>query len=437
MRYVLGIHLGQTRTTAAVCRLGASPWGKPEVVPLLGGAPWLDSVVYVSADGELQVGHHALRHAAAEPHRIARWPLHRTGDPVPYVLGDLSYPPQSLAAGLIGWIADRVAEAEGAHAERIVVTHPPSWSGYRRRLLHDALDEAQLPGVLALPSPIAAAEAYLARDEVPVGSSLAVCHIGGERVETAVLRRQPRSFELVLHAESAEHSAGTHLDDLLVEYVLRGSGVDASDPAAMAKLRAACTAAKERLSQLPEVLVTDRVSVSRAQFEKLAQPALTSAIAWLERAVSDVPEGELHAAVLVGGTARIPLARQLAEATLSCPVAVDDDPATALCRGAALAAQPRMPPPPKPAELSEASMAGALVTHVAELPMVYGPGDEEDPEPPPERPPIEISPLEPPKRKFSLARKGSGSGSGSKSSKTESSKTNRAGADQDNGDEDR
>lgn len=402
MRYVLGIHLGQTRTTAAVCRFGANPWGRPDVVPLLGGAPWIDTVLHVSPDGELQVGHHALRRAAAEPGRIARGPLHRTGDPVPYVLGDLSYPAESLAAGLIGWIADRVAEVEGAHAERIVVTHPPSWSGYRRRQLHDALDQAQLPGVLALPSPIAAAEAHLASEDVPVGEALAVCRIGGERVETAVLRRGPRGFDLLSHTESADYSAGTQLDDLLAQHVLPASGVDPNDPAAMAYLRAACTAGKERLSQLPEVLVTDTVSVTRTEFEKLAQPVLTSAVAWLERAVSGVPEDELHAAVLVGGTARIPLARQLAEATLSCPVTVDDDPGTALCRGAALAARPRLEPPPAP---SEASMAGALVTNIAELPVVYGEGDEDDPEPPPERPPVELSPLERPKRRFSLARK--------------------------------
>jgi hypothetical protein len=88
---------------------------------------------------------------------------------------------------------------------------------------------------------------------------------------------------------------------------------------------------------------------------------------------------------------------------LACPVAVDEDPGSALCRGAALAAQPRAEPAPAPEHTS-----GSLVTTTHEPPAVYGHSDE-DIEPPPERPPVEISPLEPPRRRFSFARKGSAS----------------------------
>lgn len=403
MRYVLGIHLGATRATAAVSRYQGGPWGPPEVVTLSGGAPWVDSVLYVSREGDLLVGQAALHRAPAEPERIARSPLHRTGDPVPFVLGEASYPAESLAAGLIGWVADRVAEVEGSQPERIVVTHPPSWSAFRRGLLHDALDQAQLPGVLALPSPIAAAESCLWNQDIEPGKALAVCAIGGEHVETAVLRRGPRGFELLGHAEGGEQEAGSRLDDLLVRHVLQRVAVDQNDPGAMARLRAACVAAKERLSQVPEVIVTDEVYLTREEFEEFAKPVLSAALSRLERLVSTVPSEQLVCAALVGGTARIPLARRLAETMLSCPVAVDDDPGTALCRGAALAAQPRQEPAPAQAETS-----GTLVTSSYELPAVFGQADEEF-EPPPERPPVEITPLEPPKRRFSLARKGGSS----------------------------
>ncbi|PXY31291.1 Hsp70 family protein [Prauserella muralis] len=401
MRYVLGIHLGATRTTAAVSRSAGGPWGTPEAVPLLGGLPWLDSALYIGRDGTLEAGQAALRHAPTEPERIARAPHLRTGDPVPVVLGEASYPAESLAAALIGWVADRVAEAEGADAERIVVTHPPSWSAYRRGLLHDALDQAQLPGVLALPSPIAAAESHHAREPVDEGAALAVCHLGGEHVETAVLRRGPRGFELLAHAEAAEQDAGARLDDLLVRHVLPRAGVDENDPGSMARLRMACTAAKERLCQVPEAAVLGEVGLSRTEFESLARPVLAAAVAHLERIAATAPADGLTAAVLVGGTARIPLAAELARTMLSCPVVVDDDPGTALARGAALAAQPRPAPPPVQGELSGSLVPGGG----PELPAVYGQPDD-DLEPPPERPPVEVTPLEPPKRRFSLSRKG-------------------------------
>lgn len=421
MRYVLGIHLGATRVSAAVSRYRRGHWSPPEVVPLGGSTRWTESVLHVSGQGDLLVGHAALRHAVTEPERVARAPLHRTGDPVPFVLGELSYPAEALAAGMIGWVADRVAETEAAHAERIVVTHPPSWSAYRRGLLHEALDAAELPGVLALPSPIAAAEGHLGTPDVtPVepGRLLAVCALGGVHVETALLRRTPHGVELLAHNESSEHEAGCRLDDLVVRHVLDRSEVDASDPGAMSRLRGAAIAAKERLSTTTDVLVTDTVSLSRQEFEHLATPVLRSAVRRLRRLLVHVPEGQLAAAVLVGGSANIPLAATLARAELPCPVVVAEDPGTALSRGAALAARPRPHPRPGPAQepppeavepgdSGAPGSGGALVPGVDDAPALSGRPDAfEDFEPPPHRPPVEITPLQPPRRRFSRPRRG-------------------------------
>ncbi|ASR38479.1 molecular chaperone [Prauserella marina] len=397
MRYVMGIHLGRTRTTAAVCRSDGGPWGGPEVVPLWGGVPWIDTVLHISHGGELSAGQTAVRHAAVAPDRIVRAPHRRTGDDVPFVLGDLSYTAEALAAALIGLVADRVADIEGVHAERIVVTHPPSWSGYRRGLLHDALDNADLPGVLALPSPIAAAESHLANERVDVGSLLAVCRIGGEQVETALLRQGPRGFDLLSHTEGGEHEAGARMDDLIVGHVLRQVSRDKNDAVAMASLRAACTMAKERLSTAREVVVADDARLTRAELETLIRPVLQAGIGQLARTAANATTGDIAAAVLVGGSAAIPLFAQLARTVLDCPVFVDANPGTAMARGAALAARPR----PEPRE----EVGNSLVASNHELPAVYGQRDEADEEPPPERPPVEITPLTPPKRKFSFSRK--------------------------------
>ncbi|MEY7971766.1 Hsp70 family protein [Saccharomonospora xinjiangensis] len=426
MRYVLGIHLGATRVSAAVCRYRGGVWASAEVVPIGGRTPWAESVLHVSDQGDLLVGQAALHRAVAEPERVARAPLHRTGDPVPFVLGEATYPAETLAAGMIGWVADRVAEAEAAHAERIVVTHPPSWSSYRRGLLHQALDAAELPGVLALPSPVAAAENHLASpDGEPVepGRLLAVCAIGGVHVETALLRRTPVGVELLAHNKSSEHEAGCRLDDLVVRHVLDRADIDGNDPYAMGRLRAAALAAKERLSSSTDVFVTDTVSLSRQEFEEFAAPVLRSAIGKLRSLLEPVPEGQLAAALLVGGSARIPLAAALARTMLPCPVVVDHDPGTTLCRGAALAARPR--PRPRPAaargpeplegQVSEPEKPGtSLAPELDDLPVRYGePGRGDGTEgeagdavePPPRRPPVEITPLEPPRRRFSLARR--------------------------------
>lgn len=449
MRYVLGIHLGRTRVTASVCRHGTAGWEAPEVVPLGAGVPWIESVLHVSPEGDLLVGQAALHRAGGEPDRIARAPLHRTGDPVPIVLGGVSYPPESLAAGMIGWVADRVAEAEAAQAERIVVTHPPGWSAYRRGLLHDALDQAELPGVLALPCPIAAAESLTtgapgtppevlaapAADRhppdttdpgaVPVGGLLGVCVLGGIGAQAALLRRTARGFELLSHAESHEPEAGARLDDLLVERVLERGGFDESDPQLMAHLRTMSTAAKERLAHTTETAVTESVSITREEFDDLARPVLSAAIGRLRRLTSAAPTDDLASVVLVGGSARLPLVGELARTMISVPVTVDNDPGGALSRGAALAARPR-PAPAEPRGEAGRDAAvrsvdggvpdsGTLVTTVHGLPAAFADLDSEhdrqnhDEEPPPGRPPVEITPLDPPKRRFAFARRGSSS----------------------------
>ncbi|GHF59423.1 molecular chaperone DnaK (HSP70) [Amycolatopsis bartoniae] len=366
MRYVLGIDLGSTRIKAAVCRRAGEIWGEPEVVCSL------ESVLHVAADATVVAGPEARHAAAAEPERIARGFVRRVGDEVPMLLGDELYRPESLAAVVVGWVADQVAELEGEEADRIAVTHPPGWGAHRRRLLHDALVEAGLPGVLLLPGPAAAAEALLVRERVEVGSLLAVCRLGGEHVDTALLRRAAATFELVAHDEQP----APPIDDVLVEHAVSRFG---GEPA---QLRAACVEVKERLSTVTEVDLPGRLT--RVEFERLVQPLLTVALTPVRR------YEEASAVLLAGGMARIPLVGRLAEELLDCRVVVDPGPETAACRGAALAARPPAEAPPE---------STALVPVVPGYPELDA-DEVYDSEPTPPRPPVVVTPLEPPRRRF-------------------------------------
>ncbi|WP_343034497.1 Hsp70 family protein [Amycolatopsis anabasis] len=381
------------------------------MVPLAGGARWIDTVLHVAPDGAVLAGQAVRRYLNSEPERLASGFLAQVGDPVPLVLGEDRYLAEALAATFAGWVADLVTEAEGGPAERIVLTHPAAWGPHRRGALYAALDEAGLPGVLLLPSPVAAAELGIPGERLDPGAVLAVCRIGGEHVESAVLRRAPAGFELLARAENAVPRAGNRIDDLLVEYVLAEAGVAApehTDPdarTAMGRVRAACVEAKERLSLAPEAIVPvpfpggrGEVRLTRPEFEHLARPVLTAAVAQLRRLAAPVPADRFAGAVLVGGSARIPLVAELAEEALNCRVLVDHDPGTAVARGAALAGLPRMAPETD----RDSAVSTALATRDSgELARV----EEDELGPPPPRPPVEVTPLDPPKR-FALSRKG-------------------------------
>jgi sugar (pentulose or hexulose) kinase len=124
--------------------------------------------------------------------------------------------------------------------------------------------------------------------------------------------------------------------------------------------------------------------LTRSEFERLIRPLLVLALAPLTR------HAQLSAALLAGGMARIPLVAELAAESLDCRVVVDPDPATAACRGAALTARPPAEAPPE---------STALVPRITGYPEL-APAEVYDAEPVPPRPPVVLTPLEPPRRRF-------------------------------------
>lgn len=405
MRYVLGIDVGGSRTTAAVSRHTGDSWSEAQPL-VLDGERFVESVLHVSSDGVL-AGHDARRLGAADPSRVATGFLRRIGDDVPFVLGDVCYGAEILTAALAGWVADRAVEREGSEPTRVAVTHPPDWGSHRRALLHDALDAAGLPGALLLPTPVAAAEDHRARAELAVGAVLAVCGVGAEQVETTALRRTPGGFELLGQSTSTEPLGGSHLDDLLADHVLDRLDEPPPADAALAELRLACAEAKERLSSVTEITVpapfapAGGLRLSRVEFERLIRPTVEMIVGQLSTTVSSAGKDQLAVVVPVGGGTRVPLIIELLQDALDCPVAVEADPAYALCRGAAVAARP-----PVRAQVRDDQHrpSTSLVTQSRELPLTPL-AEDDDLEEPPQRPPVEITPLEPPKQRFGRKRK--------------------------------
>jgi molecular chaperone DnaK (HSP70) len=406
MPYVLGIALGRSRVTAAVCRRRAGTWDEPEPATPEPGQAWLSPALHVGPDGSVVAGQAARRQAATKPERLIDGFVDRTGDPVPVLVDGDAYLGEALTAALVGWVVDRVADAEHGPAERIVLAHPAEWGPHRRSCLRAALESAGLAAVLPVPVPVAVAVCHDAHRPVSPGALLAVCRLGGYGCDAAVLRRGPLGFELLAHSGGTRSPGGEAVDDELVRHVLGELGGPELDPDDgddldfAVELRQACVTAKERLSRQPEVVVPlppgagrDHVVIGRAEFERLARPLLTDAVADVRDLLIPVPADQLAAVVLAGGTARIPAAAEIAESVLGRPVSLDLDPGSVACRGATLLARPRTAEP-EPAGTGH----GELVRRSA----VEDTGAAGEPPP---RPPVRITPLEPPPR-FGRKRRG-------------------------------
>lgn len=348
MAYGLGIDIGTTFTAAAVSRAG-----RIETVELGDRAAAVPSVLYLGADGSVQVGEAANRRALQDPGRVAREFKRRVGDPAPVIVGGSPYSADGLVAKLLAWVVASVTAREGGRPSAIALTHPANWGPYKRDLMRQAAERAGLgKEVTLLSEPEAAAACYAATERVDVGTTVAVYDLGGGTFDAAVLRKTASGFDILGSPQGIERLGGVDFDEAVFAHVQAAMGdafdkLDPTDPAtvaAVARLRAECVAAKETLSADTEAAIAvmlpgthTTVRLVRGEFEDMIRPAITETVSALRRAVSVAgltPAG-INAVVLVGGSSRIPLVTQLVSDELARPIATDVHPTNAVAIGAA------------------------------------------------------------------------------------------------------
>jgi molecular chaperone DnaK len=346
--YGLGVDLGTTFTAAAVWR-----GGRAEICPLGTRAAEIPSVVLARPDGSFLTGEAAARRATVDPDRVAREFKRRLGDSTPLLLGGSPFSAVALTARLLSAVVGTVSSREGGPPSSVCVSHPANWGPYKTDLLKQAVTLADLRvPVTFTTEPEAAAGSYARQERLSVGDTVAVYDLGGGTFDAAVLRRTARGFEILGQPEGIERLGGIDIDAAVFNHVVRSVGealteLDEDDPAAIAavaRLRAECTEAKEALSSdtdvtIPVILPTTstEVRLTRAELEDMVRPSLYDSIESLKRAVrsADVEVDDVTAVLLVGGSSRMPLVSQLVGSELGRPVAVDTHPKHAIALGAA------------------------------------------------------------------------------------------------------
>ncbi|MGH4000242.1 MAG: Hsp70 family protein, partial [Pseudonocardiaceae bacterium] len=321
------------------------------------------SVLFVGADGSVIVGEVAERRALTDPDRVVREFKRRIGDDTPLFVGGQPYAAHDLAAMMVRWVVDRVAEREGESPDQIAITHPAGWGPFKKDLLSQALSALGLEDVTFLAEPEAAAVSYASQQRIEAGATIAVYDLGGGTFDAAVVRKNGAdSFTLLGSADGLQQLGGADFDEAVFSHVRDQLSaqpgmtpwdmLDIEDPSVLSgltRLRRECTEAKEALSSDTEVTIpvllpgtSTQIRLVRGEFEEMIRPALEDTVDLLSRAIrsAGVSTDELDAVLLVGGSSRMPLVSQLVSARLGCPVRVDADPQTTIALGAALSMAP-------------------------------------------------------------------------------------------------
>ncbi len=316
----------------------------------------LPSVVGVDAQGQRIVGQAARNQYVVAPERTVRSVKRRMGRPErDLALGADRYTPEEISAFILQRLIEAATAGLGHKVDRAVITIPAYFADRQRQATLRAGELAGLRVERLLHEPTAAALVYgLNRSGV---QTALVYDLGGGTFDASVVEMGDGITEV--RATHGDRELGgddfdARIVDHLAETFQQAHRVDLrQDRVAMARLWRAAEAAKIHLSnhayvQIREEFIASHggkalhleTELTRQDFEAMIRPLLDGTLDAVRRALRDasVDPRVLDEVLLVGGSSRIPLVRELVAEELGREPRQDLDPDCAVALGAAVQA---------------------------------------------------------------------------------------------------
>ncbi|MBE0590033.1 MAG: Fe-S protein assembly chaperone HscA [Hydrogenophaga sp.] len=362
-RLAAGIDLGTTNSLIASVKSAVA-----ECLPDEHGAMLLPSVVRYLEDGATVVGREAQAQQAIDPHNtivsVKRFMGRSLADlkdaaALPYrfkdgpgmvgldtVAGERS--PVQVSAEILKTLRVRAEASLGGPLSGVVITVPAYFDDAQRQATKDAARIAGLNVLRLLNEPTAAAIAY-GLDQQAEGT-FAVYDLGGGTFDISILKLTQGVFE-VLSTGGDSALGGDDFDSAIAAWFCAQhgiAGVAALPPSQQRTLLTAARAAKEKLSShdSAELCLTRddgqalAAILSRAQFATLGAPLIARTLNATKRALRDaqLSTALITGVVLVGGSTRMPIARDAVRDYFGLEPLADLDPDQVVAIGAALQA---------------------------------------------------------------------------------------------------
>ena len=332
-RLAVGIDLGTTNSLVATVRSGQT-----EVLPDLDNDFLLPSVVHYGLDVDdnlvITVGKHAKSNAVNDPQNTVSsvkrlmgrnlsdidavhfpYTFSQTDNGVPLLnLPNNQVNPIQVSSEILIALAQRAKQSLGGEIDGAVITVPAYFDDAQRQATKDAAKLAGLHVLRLLNEPTAAAIAY-GLDTGKEGV-IAVYDLGGGTFDISILRLHKGVFE-VLATGGDSALGGDDFDRLLADYLKNQLGLENNtDPYINQKIIDETVKIKVALSQQDLTLANiegQSLTITRQQFQDLIEPLVKRTLAVCRRALRDaeINIDEVVEVVMVGGSTRVPLVRQL------------------------------------------------------------------------------------------------------------------------------
>lgn len=366
---VLGIDLGTTNSACAIVQDGRASVvrrGEDRIVP---------SVIAALPSGAIAVGGEAKLQRAVDPSQVvysakrligrafSSPEVQRMMRSVPYRIvegsnesvmievGERQLSVVEISSLILKYLREMAEEALGHRVKKAVIAVPANFTDSQRSATRIAARLAGLDVIRVINEPTAAALAYGYIEDMD--RRIAVYDFGGGTFDVTILQITRNVFE-VLSTSGEMFLGGDDLDSVILERMavsyMGQHGVDLRrDPRAMEQLRAVAEQVKIQLSETAQcsMRVADvpsgshrdlDFSLTEAELREIVGPIIRRTIPVCQDAmrVAGLGPEQIDEIVLVGGTTRLPLVREVVHEIFGKPPQTSINPMSVVAVGAAI-----------------------------------------------------------------------------------------------------